>query len=192
MPVITAQLDMAQPLHPGCALYRLGGPPPSMGGPYHRRLLTYWPRWRAPPEEVPGAWGAVPTRLPPPMAMILPTQPANTALAWFAQFAAPVRRRPALKYPPGATPPLECRTGCPRLPLLAPFMLIMAGRYYSSTSPRRPRHQPPHHRPPRLVCRAAAGAAGRLQHFFGRRQFPSYFLTGTSPPQGQRQHSHRP
>ena len=61
-----------------------------------------------------------------------------------------------------------------------------------------PRHQPPPHRPPRLVCRAAAGAAGRLQHFFGHGAggaavgFPRIIFRLAPARPGQRQHSHPP
>ena len=92
MPVITAQLDMAQPLHPGCARLQAQFGPPAQVWVAHTadELLSVLAQVEAAARA--GAWclGAVAYEAAAALAADLPTQPATTALAWFAQFAAPV------------------------------------------------------------------------------------------------------
>ena len=135
MPVITAQLDMAQPLHPGCARLQAQFGPPAQVWVAHTadELLSVLAQVEAAARA--GAWclGAVAYEAAAALEADLPTQPATTALAWFAQFAAPVPQTASAEASAWATP-LHWNAGQTSTAFAATLAQIhadiAAGRYY--------------------------------------------------------------
>ncbi len=146
-------------------------------------------------------WGAVAYEAAAALEADVPTQPATTALAWFAQFAAPVPQTASAEASAWATP-LHWEAGQTSTAFAATLAQIhadiAAGRYYQLNLTQTYHGTSPHPStatPCLPRCSRRSRAASAFFWTWGRRRccrFPRIIFRLAPARPGQRQHSHPP